>query len=623
MATIGNLVVNIIAKVDSMQKGSLVSRVAMAGVQTAAIAGGIALAKYATGINSTIGLFMAAGRAGMRLASSLAATVGGWSTIFTWAMRVGRALIFSRLGILGVASAVGVMATAFVGAGVAMGASAIHAAADFERLEVSFSTMLGSGEKAKALLDDISSFAAQTPLEFNDLAGAGRSLLAFGVGSDSVVDKLREIGDVASGVGAPIGEIADIYGKVRVQGRLFAEDINQFQGRGIPIMQALASQFGVTTEEIRAMVTAGKIGTAEFESAFASLSAEGGRFHGMMEAQSKTVHGLTSTIKDNLSIAFRDLGVILTEQLGVKSALEGIVELTSVIQGAAEMAKNLSSWFGGFKLGDEFKLLMKIATFGSIFKLPGKAKEVTEKFMGKEAEDARGKKLEEQRLAAIAAEEQRWSKGFTSRRETNEQVKAMFFDTLPAVNKEAAADAARRSGMSRLQTTDTFRSDFMNFLGPEQTKEDKARKLREDQQKKAKAQKPIDEMFGRGADLEKEFETPAQKMSRRFGELVKLNAIGALSDQGFAQGLKEIKADFAKESKGKKEKSPSEQFASAVQKGSGEEFNQVVKSILGDNKADKQIKVAETQVAVSRDTLRATQEIARSTRDTTTVAEVV
>ena len=620
MATIGNLVVNIIAKVDSMQKGSLVSRVAMAGVQTAAIAGGIALAKYATGINSKIGLFMAAGRAGMRLASSLAATVGGWSTIFTWAMRVGRALIFSRLGILGVAAAVGVMATAFVGAGVAMGASAVHAAADFERLEVSFSTMLGSGQKAKALLDDISSFAAQTPLEFNDLAGAGRSLLAFGVGSDSVVDKLREIGDVASGVGAPIGEIADIYGKVRVQGRLFAEDINQFQGRGIPIMQALASQFGVTTEEIRAMVTAGKIGTAEFESAFASLSAEGGRFHGMMEAQSKTVHGLTSTIKDNLSIAFRDLGVILTEQLGVKSALEGIVELTSVIQGAAEMAKNLSSWFGGFKLGDEFKLLMKIATFGSITKLPGKAKEVTEKFMGKEAEDARGKKLEEQRLAAIAAEEERWGKSFASPAQQNEVKKGLLFDFIGDYGK---APVETRSSKSRLQTSDAFRSDFMNFLGPEQSKEDKARKLREEQQEKKKKQKPLEEMFGRGADLEREFETPAQKMSRRFGEMMKLNAVGAISDQTFTQGLKDIKADFAKESKGKKEKSPSEQFASASEKGTGEEFNQVVKSILGDNKADKQIKVAETQVAVSRDTLRATQEIARSSRDTTAVAEVI
>lgn len=113
-------------------------------------------------------------------------------------------------------------------------------AGDFEQTSIAFKTMLGDGDKASSLLKELSKFAAETPFEFPEIAKAGRSLLAFGIEAGNVQGTLRRLGDVASSLNIPLGEISEIYGKAKVQGRLFAEDINQLTGRGIPIIGELA-----------------------------------------------------------------------------------------------------------------------------------------------------------------------------------------------------------------------------------------------------------------------------------------------------------------------------------------------------------------------------------------------
>jgi len=170
--------------------------------------------------------------------------------------------------------------------------------------KISFETMLGSAEKADKLLGNLADMAAKTPFEFPELATAAKSLTAFGIDAGQIPDKLRRIGDIASGVGAPIGELSELFGKAKVQGRLFAEDINQLTGRGIPIIQELAKQFGVSESEVKKLVESGKIGFPELDKAFTSLTDKGGKFSGMMEAQSGSFKGLMSTLKDNVQMTF-------------------------------------------------------------------------------------------------------------------------------------------------------------------------------------------------------------------------------------------------------------------------------------------------------------------------------
>lgn len=188
-------------------------------------------------------------------------------------------------------------------------------AAGLETTTAQFETMLGSGEKAQAMLRELKAFAASTPLQFQDIADAAQKLLAFGVAAEDIPTELRRVGDVASAIGAPLGEIAEIYGKAKTQGRLFMEDINQLTGRGIPIIQELAKQFGIAESEIKELVSSGAVNFGHLQEAFRSLTSEGGKFAGMMEKQSKTLSGRWSTLKDNIIDALIPIGQAISEML--------------------------------------------------------------------------------------------------------------------------------------------------------------------------------------------------------------------------------------------------------------------------------------------------------------------
>ena len=210
-----------------------------------------------------------------------------------------------------------------------IGGASLKLASDFEQTQVAFTTMLGDADKAKTLFNELRDFSASTPFEFPEIRDAGRSLLAFGVSAEDVTASLRRIGDISAGVGAPVGEIAELYGKAKVQGRLFAEDINQFQGRGIPILQELATVLGVSTAEVKNLVEKGKVGFPELEQAFQNMTNNGGQFAGMMEAQSQTLGGLFSTLKDTVTLTLADLGAQIIESFDLKSKLTGVIEFLS------------------------------------------------------------------------------------------------------------------------------------------------------------------------------------------------------------------------------------------------------------------------------------------------------
>jgi tape measure domain-containing protein len=193
------------------------------------------------------------------------------------------------------------------------------AAADFESTQVAFATLIGDAAKAEETLAKLRKLGAETPFEFPELADAGRKLIAFGEDADTVPETLRRIGDVSAGIQAPVGEIAELYGKARVQGRLFAEDINQLTGRGIPVIQELARQFGVSDSQVKKLVETGQVGFPAIERAFIDMTSEGGKFAGMMAQQSRTTKGLFSTLKDTVNEVFLPLAWI--HRFGFSEAL--------------------------------------------------------------------------------------------------------------------------------------------------------------------------------------------------------------------------------------------------------------------------------------------------------------
>lgn len=179
---------------------------------------------------------------------------------------------------------------------------------EFQKLEIAFETMLQSKEKADALMSQIVDTAARTPFDLQGVASGAKQLLAYGVASDKVNETLIRLGDIASGLSIPLGDLVYLYGTTMAQGRMFTMDLRQFQGRGIPMAEELARVMGVAKNEVAGLVTAGKIGFKEMEQAIWNMTSEGGKFSGLMEKQSKTITGQISNLEDAVDQMFNEIG---------------------------------------------------------------------------------------------------------------------------------------------------------------------------------------------------------------------------------------------------------------------------------------------------------------------------
>ena len=211
-----------------------------------------------------------------------------------------------------------VASVAFATATVASAGFAIKSSAEFEQTRIGLENMLGGAEKARQVLSDVSRFASETPFEFPELAGSVKQLIAFGFNAEDAIKTMKQLGDVASAIGAPIGDLSYLMGTLRTQGRAFTVDLRQFASRGIPIYEYLAKVMKVNTTEINELVEAGKIGFPEVEKAFSMMTGEGGKFYGSMAKQSKSLSGLFSTLKDNIMQTGREL-VGITQEGDIKA----------------------------------------------------------------------------------------------------------------------------------------------------------------------------------------------------------------------------------------------------------------------------------------------------------------
>lgn len=198
---------------------------------------------------------------------------------------------------------------------------------EFQQLEMSFKTLLGSADKADALMNQLINTAMITPFGMSDIAKASKQLLAYGVAAEDVNDTLIRLGDIAAGLSIPIGDLAYLYGTTMVQGRLFTQDLRQFTGRGIPLTEELANQFGVAKEKVGELVTAGKVGFPEVQKAIISLTSEGSKFGGLMAAQSQTITGQISNLEDAVEQMINNIGKQSEGFIsGAIGAVAGLVE---------------------------------------------------------------------------------------------------------------------------------------------------------------------------------------------------------------------------------------------------------------------------------------------------------
>lgn len=172
--------------------------------------------------------------------------------------------------------------------------------ARMEQYSTSFTTMLGDQAKAQQLVNDLKVQAAKTPFGMEDLAGNMQTLLSFGISLEDAKKHLNEIGDISQGDAVKMESLTLAFAQMSSTGKLTGQDLLQMINAGFNPLEEISRKTGKSIGELKEDMAKGAISADMVADAFASATAEGGRFYGAMNAQSKTFSGQLATMQDGV-----------------------------------------------------------------------------------------------------------------------------------------------------------------------------------------------------------------------------------------------------------------------------------------------------------------------------------
>lgn len=230
------------------------------------------------------------------------------------------------------------------------GSAMVTSAGDMEQVNIAFETMLNSQEKATQLMKEISVFASKTPFEQKELIGYSKQLLAFGFSAESIVPTMTDLGNIAAGVGKEkLGTIVYSLGKINTKGKAGMEELNMMLEAGVPILDTLAKQFGVEKDVMFQMISAGKVGFEDVNTALKTLSNT--KFANLMDKQSRTFQGAVSNMQDTIYMLGVEIGSGMLTPLSEVVGL--IIEFITANKGI------IATGVGGF-----FKFVFTVLAYG-------------------------------------------------------------------------------------------------------------------------------------------------------------------------------------------------------------------------------------------------------------------
>ncbi|HLL91253.1 MAG TPA: tape measure protein, partial [Tepidisphaeraceae bacterium] len=177
------------------------------------------------------------------------------------------------------------------------------------------------------MVGDLTAFADTTPFRLPGVLDSANQLLSVGnVAKGDVIPTLRMLGDVAAGTGKPesLPQLASLYSTMAAQGKIQAQDIMQWTQRGIPLWGSLASVMGVAQSEMRGLVEKGQVGFPQLSAALASLTGEGGKWHGLTEKLGGTTGGMFSTLQDTFDGLTQKFASALLPAMNIKDGTGGL-----------------------------------------------------------------------------------------------------------------------------------------------------------------------------------------------------------------------------------------------------------------------------------------------------------
>lgn len=184
----------------------------------------------------------------------------------------------------------------------------INVRTQMESYEVSLEAMLSSKEKADAMLGTFREMAATTPLTLGALAGGAKTMLGFGLASESIVPHLKAIGDISGGNAEKFNSLVLVFSQMSSLGKLVGQDLVQMINAGFNPLEEISRKTGKSIGVLKEEMSKGAISSKMVQDAFISVTQEGGRFNGMLEKQGQGLMGLQAQFQGAWETMLNNIG---------------------------------------------------------------------------------------------------------------------------------------------------------------------------------------------------------------------------------------------------------------------------------------------------------------------------
>lgn len=228
-----------------------------------------------------------------------------------------------------------------------------------EQLNIAFTTFLGSAAKAKKVIGDLTQFAIVTPFTPEQVNGAAKALLAFGVSGENVIPVLKRLGDVSAGTGKDLTEMAIIFGQIRSTGRLMGQDLLQLINAGFNPLQIISEQTGKSMKTLKEEMEKGLITFEMVDQAFISATSEGGKFFNLMEKQSQSIGGKLSTITGNIEEIAK--GIFESNITLIGTFIDKLSSATDVLLNWVKVANSDPNFEAAVKNAESYRIALEKA----------------------------------------------------------------------------------------------------------------------------------------------------------------------------------------------------------------------------------------------------------------------
>lgn len=239
---------------------------------------------------------------------------------------------------------------------------------EIESLSISFETLLGSKDLATQFFGELKDFAIQTPLMLNDLASGAQTMLGFNIDADKVIPTLKQIGDITMGDSERFKSLTLAFSQMSASGKLMGQDLLQMINAGFNPLTIMSERTGKSISQLKDEMSAGAISSEMVAQAFADATAEGGKFHGMLEKQSKGLKGQISNLKGAIDDMFNSIG---EQSEGLLAGSVGMATgLVKNYENVGKALMTLVSIYGAYKAAVIAAVLVqKAAAFADSIKL--------------------------------------------------------------------------------------------------------------------------------------------------------------------------------------------------------------------------------------------------------------